>query len=110
MNVYPPQFQSIHAPISINLDTKFQLEPIDNEILSTIPKIKWDESKAELFRNLLNQGVNLERINHVENILKEGEISNVILEYCTREVTDILYSNASKCFTIVNKMRKKKSR
>ena len=58
MTVHPPQFGSIHTPISTHLDTKFQVETSGESSLPTPPKIRWDESKTEAFITLLNKEQN----------------------------------------------------
>ena len=108
MNVHPPQFNSIHAPISIKLDTQFQIDHGRENNLKKIPKIKWDESKARLFRDLLNQDMNLRQISVIENKLKEINLTKLELDECTKSVTSILYSNAKKCFKVMSKIKKRK--
>jgi len=108
MEVHPPQFQSIHAPISAQLSTKFQIQTPDNELLPTIPKIKWDEFRSGTYKKLLNQSINLERVKILESKLTHDLLNKEDLEECTKELTNILYSNASKCFRIVKKLRKRK--
>ena len=76
--------------------------------MKKIPKIKWDESKARLFRDLLNQDMNLRQINVIENKLKEINLTKLELDECTKSVTSILYSNAKKCFKVMSKIKKRK--
>ena len=109
MTVHPPQFGSIHTPISTHLDTKFQVKTSCDDSLPPPPRFKWDDSRAEAFLTLLNQENNLERLRIIE-LKSKGDLNIDDLEDCTKELTSILFSNAAKCFKIVKKTRKRTSK
>jgi len=106
MKVHPPEYGSVHSPISVHLDTKFQVLVSDGESLPSPPKIKWDETKAETFKKLLRQEPNLMRLKNLEFKLK-CNLNKDALEACTKELTNILFSNASKSFKIVKRSKKR---
>ena len=113
MSVYPPRFKSIHSPISTTLDTTFQIEiPVEN-VDQSPPKIKWDISKARNFQQMLNQEVVVSDIEGLYHKISEST-SNEEVEQCVSELTNILVSNATKCFgisrKIVSKSKKPKSK
>ena len=113
MTVHPPYFNSMHSPISTNLDTKYQINTLDNTVLPPPPKIRWDISRADVLRELLNQGGNIMELDTLHEKINEST-NNEDLEECVNKFTNILYSNASKCFKVGNKRnsrpRKPKSR
>ena len=104
MIIHPPQFGSVHSPITTCLDNKFQVKTSSESSLPPPPRIKWDDSRSEAFLCLLNQNENLNRIKSLE-IKLNRDLDKKQLEECTHELTDILFSNASKCFKIIRRRK-----
>ena len=102
MTVKPPVFKSMHSPLSTTIDNSFQIEtPFDN-VSQSPPKVKWDISNAEALREILKQREPLEKLDLLyQNIINSNVNEDV--EMCVNDLTNILVSNASKCFKIIKK-------
>ena len=102
LTVHPPQFDSLHSPISTHLDTKFQIKTLHEDSLPSPPKFKWDASKSEVLSTLLEQRENILKFESL-NVKISNTGNSEGLETCVRELTNILFSNASKCLKLIKK-------
>ena len=107
LTVHPPQFESLHSPISTQLDTKFQIKTLHEDSLPPPPKFKWDASKSEVLSTLLDQRENITKLESL-NIEISNTGNSEGLEKCVQELTNILFSNASNCLKLVKRRTRRR--
>ena len=107
MEVLPPQYSSVHSPISMSLDFEFAHHQILEEKLPLPPRIKWTENSADDYIKLLSQTDNLDILDKIKEDLTNLSTTEE-LESCTQTLTDLLITNAIKVFKLKGKDKKNK--
>ena len=113
MKILPPDFHSIHSPISVVLDCDRTLPHKEQPLSNHPPKLIWDPQKEETFVGLLKHPHTQEKINLLNSCINQPNVTKLNLDLAIKSLTDILMDNASKCMILakrkkkVNKIKKK---
>ena len=105
LKILPPEFGSVHSPISVKLDYKVYIHKSDESLLPPPPKFKWEPSKANTFSLMLDRDDNLNRLRLLKEKLDNENVGNKDLDDVTTELTNVLFDNANTCLSTARRRR-----
>lgn len=107
LTVLPPEFNSTHAPLSLDICCSPQIDSLQEEakLAEPPPKLVWDSNKADIFEELIKSGPVQEKLHQLSDIFSTNPniatVEGTLGEFC-----DILVSTASKCMKLVPSKKK----
>ena len=113
--VLPPEFLSVHSPISFTIGCDIKCENSVTKLLPSPPKFIWDENQSELFFNHLNHPTIIGQLDRIRSYIRgEPGLDPREIDSLLKEVSEILYNTATQCFKIkkrrATKLAKPKSK
>ena len=110
LTVLPPDFNSSHAPISLNIQCNMKRETsrTDSELGNLPSKIIWDDDKTEEFIKILKNSEVHNRISLLTENIANANTDHNIVENTLEEFSNILVDKASRCMKLVNNKHKPK--
>ena len=107
MKILPPNFGSVHSPISLRLNCKVFVQISDESLLPPPPRFIWDPSKSETFSLLLGRYDNIIKLDSLKERLDVNNLNKYDIDNITKELTEILLDNAKSCLSIARRRKGK---
>ena len=96
LKVLPPEFTSVHAPISVKLKCEFSEPKNTTTTIPLPPKIIWDPEKVPALREALLLPKNNQTIEELKNTLENRSAPKQCIDKCLRLFDDLLIGETKK--------------
>ena len=108
MFVLPPEFSSVHAPISVTLKCVMKSEKVKENLLPPPPKFVWDRNQSPALVNLLRQPESQDKLRNIQNcITHTSDMGTELIDLATKDLSELLFSVAGKCLRLCKKPKLK---
>jgi hypothetical protein len=105
LNILPPEFGSVHTPLSIKIKCSFKTEGIQKKSpIPSPPKFIWDPSKSRLLLDLLTQQEIVDKFDLLKTKLN-SDIESFEVDQVIKIVSDTLFDTANKCLKLAKKRK-----
>ena len=109
LSILPPEYGSVHSPLSLSLKCNMGINPsIKKAPLPPPPRFLWDNDKSDSFKQLLSNPESKSKTDILANRLLQPESNGIEAALVLKEITDMLFENAQKCFKLVKRKRRLK--
>ena len=109
LKVLPPEYSSVHSPISINVKCDFNItERKIAGVKPAPPKIIWDDNKSEIMKNRLKSGTNKKILAAITLRLKDKGSSPGELNAFLNKFNETLVQEATSCMKLASRKKTKK--
>ena len=106
LNILPPEFGSVHCPLSLILNCQFKkCNPTKKAPLPHPPKLIWDANKLNSFNMLTSQPAFLNNFSNLKTKL-ENSCTIVETDNTLKAMSDALYDTASNCFKLAKRLKR----
>ena len=110
LRVLTPEFNSSHAPLSVDIRCKPKvfIDREDINLCNLPSKLIWDNSKKDELLKLFEISEVQTKLNTINNNLSNVNINNLALEEALDELCNILVTTSSNCMKLSTRAKKKK--
>ena len=104
--ILPPEFSSVHAPLSFTMKCKFSCGKKKEKLLPLPPKFVWDASQTTTLVNLLKQPEAQARLATMVTAISGQAIEPNQADAVTKDLSDLLFTEANKCLKLSKKINR----
>jgi len=104
LSILPPEYGSVHSPLSLILKCEIGRDVGPKKApLPPPPKLIWDKVKSESFKQLLSSAECRLRSDNLRERLIQPDVDGLEASLVLKDITDMLFENAQKCFKLVKR-------